>query len=1356
MKKMCSGLFALLFLSAAVSVFAYNPPVGSQPFLTGFGSVEASRGYTGISELGSLDGLFYNPASMADARRIENSFSIGGFGTAGLYTGLGLALPTDIGVVSFYGLYTGSSASSVLNSLFGLKAGWSKPITENLFFGATVNAFSANMVPNGDWGLSLDLGLIYREENSTRGVGFLSPSYGFVLKNLGKPAFLTNYDAFPGIGFGVGASFNPIQLDFYRLRLFGDLSMGVYPFNLVMGLGMDNILFDLVHLSMGYSLSLSNLGIPQTGPLYAGIGVTGRFKINPTNRSLTNIEWKTAGGRSDNSTELRLYYAIQNQQYYGREEFSHTVTLSAAWGYYDDQAPEAAVTPTHAAFSPNFDGSQDTLPLKLAIRDNTRVEGWEVEVLDASGKRVQTFKSIPPLEVRTLTPEKVLKRLFSAKQQVEIPQQVVWDGQDESGKRVSDGEYSYVLRTWDENRNTNVTTAGRILLDTVIPSVKATNNYVIFSPNNDGAREELTLSLSPENLKAGDVFSAVILDSASNQVRTYRFDSAVPASIAWDGKDNAGKPVAEGVYTFASETSDAAGNRTVQRISDIELTTNYQKLELASSAMAFSPGSQETTNSAQFNLKVSDTRGLNSWVLSVAAPDGREAKRFTGSNTLPDSLVWDGRADNGQILPDGLYTYTLALEYESGNHPKTEPQTVKLDRTPPQVGITPQYLSFSPNGDGRQDTLSFAQTLSGEAGDELEIVISDPVGNPVFYGKYNSSEFPTNFTWNGLDRDLRPLPEGKYTYTVKGLDAVGNRSTVAVRDIFLKTGLEKVAVQSDVPAVAPGKSGAVTAVKFNITGSKDNVQKFVLEIKNASGTVVKSIQTNVFPDVLEWDGLDDGRRALPDGDYTYGIKVKYSFGDEPVSSYKPIRIDTVAPTLKAEPETLVFSPNGDGNKESWTVKQTVTADAADRFEGVIFDDAGKTVRTFRYTGNPPAVFSWDGRDDSGKPAPEGTYAYRLTGTDSAKNQVMYQSPSIRLVRTFEKLALSTPYKAFSPGGNGPTNVLTFSGVLSSLNGLEESRLTVYDGGGRVVRTVKYTNFPGTISWDGKLDNGQPAPDGNYLAEVLASFDSGNQITATVPGVTLDRTPPAPAWTISPEVFTPDGDGDSDTLFMKLALPDMSGLRSWSIAVSKKQEDGSRGPLFKKFSGAGAIPELIEWDGMSDDKQDGVESVQDYFADLEAYDTLGNRTNMTREITVGVLVEKTPDGLRIRVSSIRFATSRADLIGDSKKNLDKVILILRKILSDPKKYGITENYRIEISGHTDDVPGPTADYNQKLSERRARSVYDYLVEKDVNPAVLTSVGYGESRPYKQITAGMTKEKRDDYRSRNRRVEFFIRR
>ena len=70
----------------------------------------------------------------------------------------------------------------------------------------------------------------------------------------------------------------------------------------------------------------------------------------------------------------------------------------------------------------------------------------------------------------------------------------------------------------------------------------------------------------------------------------------------------------------------------------------------------------------------------------------------------------------------------------------------------------------------------------------------------------------------------------------------------------------------------------------------------------------------------------------------------------------------------------------------------------------------------------------------------------------------------------------------------------------------------------------------------------------------------------------------------------------------------------------------------------------------------------------------------------------------------------------------------------------------VEGHTDNVGSP--EYNQGLSERRAYSVRDYLVEQGVAPSRVTAIGFGETQP---------KGSNDTPEGRqiNRRVEIHIR-
>lgn len=106
-----------------------------------------------------------------------------------------------------------------------------------------------------------------------------------------------------------------------------------------------------------------------------------------------------------------------------------------------------------------------------------------------------------------------------------------------------------------------------------------------------------------------------------------------------------------------------------------------------------------------------------------------------------------------------------------------------------------------------------------------------------------------------------------------------------------------------------------------------------------------------------------------------------------------------------------------------------------------------------------------------------------------------------------------------------------------------------------------------------------------------------------------------------------------------------------------------------------------------------------------------------------------------LKNIFFDTDKYDLKDESKIELGKLINFLKK----------NPTIRFEISGHTDNVG--TKPYNQGLSERRAQSVYDYLLKNGIPADRMASKGYGDTKPLADNTT-------EAGRKQNRRTEFLI--
>ena len=112
-----------------------------------------------------------------------------------------------------------------------------------------------------------------------------------------------------------------------------------------------------------------------------------------------------------------------------------------------------------------------------------------------------------------------------------------------------------------------------------------------------------------------------------------------------------------------------------------------------------------------------------------------------------------------------------------------------------------------------------------------------------------------------------------------------------------------------------------------------------------------------------------------------------------------------------------------------------------------------------------------------------------------------------------------------------------------------------------------------------------------------------------------------------------------------------------------------------------------------------------------------------------------EGMVMRFSNIYFDVGSANLKPESFSILDGVVSTL---LENP-------DAKVQIAGHTDS-DGSTS-YNQTLSEQRAMSVYNYLVNHGVSSRNLTTIGFGESQPYVPNTSAANK-------AQNRRIEFTV--
>lgn len=128
-------------------------------------------------------------------------------------------------------------------------------------------------------------------------------------------------------------------------------------------------------------------------------------------------------------------------------------------------------------------------------------------------------------------------------------------------------------------------------------------------------------------------------------------------------------------------------------------------------------------------------------------------------------------------------------------------------------------------------------------------------------------------------------------------------------------------------------------------------------------------------------------------------------------------------------------------------------------------------------------------------------------------------------------------------------------------------------------------------------------------------------------------------------------------------------------------------------------------------------------------------NYRAELTVDSLAQKEHQyvlqfplpsiSIPVLVRGVYYEFDKADLTDNSREALDRLVKVLKE----------NPNITIELSAHCD-YRG-RAEYNERLSQRRAESVVKYLTEHGIEAERLTAKGYGESQP-KTVSKKMTEK------------------
>ena len=1330
----------LLFLAVSSAFGETAPSAGElayrliSPFYLGGG--------THITKTETPQGTYLNPAMAAGFQRITLDVNYAnlqrlksgmpGMGHAG---NIAAAFPTRFGV--FTGalgfLVTDAYAQTPmgLGSSGHLNLAFSKEIYSDIWFGLGLTGEAGQIGGAVEGGGALNLGFLHFPDTLW---GLDNFSWGLTLGGIGYRFGGTHrgyLNAVPGnITPAVGAAFDIVNLEKFRWSFRSDLRIPSVS-DLMLGITNDFHLGRLVRFSISSSIALRDAlaGSWQTFIPAASVGLN--FSLDSK---------RTAESERFRTTEMDIQAAAA-PLYDDVWAFSGGMMLP--FGVRDTNPPKISTDYQNPQYiSPNYDGTQDELLIPYTARDERYITGYRWRVLDDSDAVVRTYlnKDERP---ENESVKNLMRRMVSAREGTSLPEVFRWDGVTDSGAMAPDGEYRVYLEFRDDNDNLSTAGPFTVVVDTAAPELGIENPQgrdLIFSPDADGLKDRFTVV---QQGSREHEWEAVFENAAGAAVKTVKWADDEPSDVEWDGRDDSGSVVPDGVYRYTVKSVDRAGNAVSGAVEGIIIDTQQPRIGLTIDRNIFSPETQDAFSTLTLTPEIPVTRGLVGWNLNVMTPEGRSVKTWPESPTpnLPDSIVFPGRDNAGRRVPEGEYRGVLIVEYANGYRTEAESPNFTVDVTAPEARVSVNWSLFSPHSGSRRDDVTFTQQVSPERRWVGEL--TDAGGAPVRSWEWIAVN-PEPLVWDGRNAEGRLVPDGDYSYSLSAVDEAGNRGSSPPVTVRVDTSAVEASLTASLDVFGPTGSGTRDTVSLFIGArSESPAAEWTLTVSGPQGREVRRWSgRGAPPESVIWDGRTGEGSAVRDGEYRAALSVVYEKGDVAEASTGAIRVDTAAPEIDVQIAERILSPDGDGRKDRLSVRQSSSAETA--FEARILDSEGRPVRLWVWSEKLES-FEWDGRDDSGNPLPDGEYRYVVLGTDEAGNRTERQIPGILIDTAPTPVYLTAKEGYIRAGETDPEGLQYFTAVVPNDSGVLSWSLSVENEGGEAVYTESGAGAPpGQLSWNGTDRTGRPVG-GIYTGVLTVVYSKGAEPRAETRPFVSDSGPPRLDIALSPQPFSPDGDNVDDELLIALSVEDQSRIAEWSLEISDP-----RGREFISFSGRGRPSERIIWDGRSG-RGELVQSAEDYPYVLTVTDVLGMSSTLEGSIPVDVLVIREGNRLKIQINNITFQPSspRLTLSGDEG---EKNIRVLDRLAEIMRKYG---SYRIAVEGHAVSLnwANPSAAKREQqdilipLSQSRAQTVVDELVSRGIPAGRMSAAGIGGDKPI--VPHGDLEE-----RWRNRRVEFYL--
>jgi len=508
---------------------------------------------------------------------------------------------------------------------------------------------------------------------------------------------------------------------------------------------------------------------------------------------------------------------------------------------------------------------------------------------------------------------------------------------------------------------------------------------------------------------------------------------------------------------------------------------------------AFSPDADGVFDDLTVRYEIAEAGTVDAWVSAGGAPL-RSLLAASASGTGQATLRWDGRADDGRVVADGLYQVHVRLRDACGNE-QEQLLVAQVDTVAPDVALLFPQLSDTDlpsivevryrRAERYTESLSFGEGHAPTAWQSLPACGSDGVFLfPICLARWNTV---------GL--------AGDWILRLRATDPAGNRTEI-LDPVRLPVRADLITLFEPLPDLfSPNADGRRDSLglRFGLFEPAD----IDLGIEDEAGLRLATVAAERVASgsaLRSWDGHSSGATPVPDGSY-FALLDARLVSDPTRHQRERVHfiLDRSAPLIEVSRPLAQGFVRGDEQ-----VLGSITDAHLARWS-VALAPAG-TLPVFATIGDSQQAGLPAGALAALGDLAEGDYLLRITAEDTGETQARAEL-AFSVDNTAPEVAISAPASGLVAGAvAGPLEVL---GTVADEHlaawrlevgaGVSPSAWSELAAGGAVG-----PSGPRLIAWDISTQ-----ADGPYVLRLTASDEAGNQAQDTRPLV-VDNTAPAVA------------------------------------------------------------------------------------------------------------------------------------------------------------------------------------------------------------------------------------------------------